>query len=55
LEVGLVSSVVAKATLSITHQFNDLFKGILIHEHWWNGTAKVAINGNLDPKTNDVI
>jgi len=44
-----------KATLSITHQFNDSFKGILIHEHWWNGTAKVAINGNLDPKTNDVI
>jgi serine/threonine protein kinase len=44
-----------KATLSITHQFNDSFKGILIHQHWWNGTAKVAINGNLDPKTNDVI
>ena len=44
-----------KATLSITHQFNDSFKGTLIHEHWWNGTAKVAINGNLDPKTNDVI
>jgi|GEM_PF-3785835 len=44
-----------KATLSITHQFNDSFKGFLIHEHWWNGTAKVAINGNLDPKTNDVI
>jgi hypothetical protein len=44
-----------KATLSITYQFNDSFKGILIHQHWWNGTAKVAINGNLDPKTNDVI
>jgi serine/threonine protein kinase len=44
-----------KATLSITHQFNDSFKGILIHEHWWNGTAKVAINGNLNPQTNDVI
>jgi serine/threonine protein kinase len=44
-----------KATLSITYQFNDSFKGILIHEHWWNGTAKVAINGNLEPKTNDVI
>lgn len=44
-----------KATLSITHQFNDSFKGILIHEHWWNGTAQVAINGNFNPKTNDVI
>jgi serine/threonine protein kinase len=44
-----------KATLSITYQFNNSFKGILIHEHWWNGTAKVAISGNLDPKTNDVI
>ncbi|MEQ9372303.1 MAG: serine/threonine-protein kinase [Coleofasciculus chthonoplastes F3-SA18-01] len=32
-----------------------ILKGILIYEHWWNGTAKVAINGNLDPKTNDVI
>jgi hypothetical protein len=45
--------------LVVPHQsrkrYNDSFKGILIHEHWWNGTAKVAINGNLEPKTNDVI
>ncbi len=44
-----------KATLSITHQFNDSFKGILIYEHWWNGTAKVAINGNIEPTSNEVI
>jgi eukaryotic-like serine/threonine-protein kinase len=44
-----------KATLSITHQSNNSFKGILVSENWWRNTAKVAINGDLDPKTNEVI
>lgn len=43
-----------KATLSITSQSEDYFAGTLIHEHWWNGTAKVAIEGNVNPKTNTV-
>lgn len=43
-----------KATLSITCQSNDSFKGILIHENWWNGTALVTINGNFNPKSNAV-
>ncbi|MDB9336188.1 serine/threonine-protein kinase [Nodularia spumigena CS-590/01] len=43
-----------KATLSITSQSEDYFDGTLIHEHWWNGTAKVAIEGDINPKTNTV-
>ncbi|MDM9379143.1 serine/threonine-protein kinase [Chlorogloeopsis sp. ULAP01] len=43
-----------KATLSITHQSENSFDGILIHEHWWNGTAKVAINGTINYKNNAV-
>jgi hypothetical protein len=42
------------ATLCITCQFNNSFKGTLICTNWWN-IAKVAIDGNLDPKTNKVI
>ncbi|OUL24275.1 serine/threonine-protein kinase [Nostoc sp. 106C] len=43
-----------KATLSITRQSGDSFDGTLIHEHWWNGTAKIAISGKLNSKTNAV-
>jgi hypothetical protein len=43
-----------KATLCITYQSNNSFKGTLICTNWWN-IAKVAIDGNLDPKTNKVI
>jgi serine/threonine protein kinase len=44
-----------KATLVITKQSGDLFDGTLIPEHWWNGTAKVVINGSLNRKINAVI
>lgn len=44
-----------KATLVITKQSGDSFDGTLIHEQWWNGTAKVVINGSLNPKRNVVI
>ncbi|SRR5579883_91751 len=43
-----------KATLSITYQSNDSFNGILIHEHWWNGTAKVVINGHFNSESRTV-
>jgi eukaryotic-like serine/threonine-protein kinase len=36
-----------KATLSIIYQIGDSFDGTLIHEHWWNGTAKITINGKI--------
>jgi len=42
------------ATLCITHQSNNSFKGTLICTNW-RVNAKVAIDGNLDPKTNEVI
>jgi serine/threonine protein kinase len=44
-----------KTTLVITKQSDDSFDGTLIHEHWWNGTAQVVINGSLNRKTNTVI
>jgi serine/threonine protein kinase len=44
-----------KATLSITSQCGDSFDGTLIHEHWWNGTAKVTIEGNINFLTSTVI
>lgn len=43
-----------KATLSITHQSGDSFDGTLIYEHWWNGTARIAISGKLNSKKNVV-
>ncbi|BAY60937.1 serine/threonine protein kinase [Calothrix brevissima NIES-22] len=43
-----------KATLSITRQSGDFFDGTLIYEHWWNGTARIAITGKLNSKTNAV-
>ncbi|ABA20386.1 serine/threonine protein kinase [Trichormus variabilis ATCC 29413] len=43
-----------QATLSITHQKEDYFDGTLIHKHFWNGTAKVAIEGNVNHETNIV-
>ncbi|MBD0265877.1 MAG: serine/threonine protein kinase [Tolypothrix sp. Co-bin9] len=43
-----------KATLSITSQSGEYFEGTLIHENWWNGTAKIAINGNVNSKISAV-
>jgi serine/threonine protein kinase len=43
-----------KATLSITNQSGDYFEGTLIHEHWWNGTATISIDGNVNSKTSAV-
>lgn len=44
-----------RATLSITRQSGDYFDGTLIHQHWWNGTAKIVISGKLDSKKNVVM
>lgn len=43
-----------KATLSITHQQEDYFNGILIYKHFWNGTAKVAVEGKVNTEKNTV-
>lgn len=43
-----------KATLSITNQSKDYFEGTLIHEHGWNGTVKIAINGKVNSKRTEV-
>lgn len=43
-----------KATLSINNQSRDYFEGTLIHEHGWNGTAIITINGNVNSKTSEV-
>lgn len=42
------------ATLVVKKQLEKIFEGILIHEHFWNGTAKVKIRGNLDSKDNKI-
>ncbi|MBD2446055.1 serine/threonine protein kinase [Nostoc sp. FACHB-152] len=42
-----------KATLSITHQNNDSFDGILIYK-FWSGTSKVAVEGNVNAETKTV-
>lgn len=43
-----------KGTLSITSQSGDSFDGTFIQEHLFNETVKVAIEGNVNPKTNAV-
>ncbi|WP_107806933.1 serine/threonine protein kinase [Nodularia spumigena] len=43
-----------KGTLSITSQSGDSFEGTFIQEHLFNETVKVAIEGNVNPKTNTV-
>jgi serine/threonine protein kinase len=44
-----------KATLSIIAQTGDTFDGTLIHEHWWNGTAKITINGKIHSDKTTII
>jgi eukaryotic-like serine/threonine-protein kinase len=44
-----------KATLSIIAQTGDTFDGTVIHEHWWNGTAKITINGKIHSDKTTII